>query len=115
MAWQIVFVTGLLIGCDVTTGAFRPDDWFSPRRRGPFLLALGLVLAFMAYRLGFTLGVVPESLSDRFGAHDNRNEFRLVYLVNFAALGYAVAWILLAGDRAGSPAARKRTRLNASH
>jgi|HigsolmetaAR203D_1030402.scaffolds.fasta_scaffold00101_47 hypothetical protein len=102
MAWQILFVGGLVIGCGITAGTLDLDAWFSPRRRALFAVAVGLVLLFLVYRLGFTLGYLPEDVGNRFLAHDNRNEFSLVYLVNFIALGYAMTWILRCGGESDS-------------
>lgn len=102
LAWQILFVGGLLIGCWLRDGRFEPADWFGPARRGLFTVALGFVLVFMAYRLSNTFGVVPEVLAERFAALDSRLEFSLVYLVNFLALGYVVTWLLIGGPASGS-------------
>ncbi|HET8728711.1 MAG TPA: OpgC domain-containing protein [Alphaproteobacteria bacterium] len=98
-AWQLVFVSGLLLGCAVTSGTFRTEEWFSLDRPAPFLVALGFVVVFFAYRIGFTLDLVPDALARRFRAFDNRDEFSFIYLLNFVALGYVVTWILLCAGK----------------
>ncbi len=69
-------------------------------------VSIALVLLFMAFRLGFTNGLVPDSMALRFDLYNNRGEFALVYLLNFAGLAYLIAWLLVAGREAESPVAR---------
>jgi hypothetical protein len=97
LAWQVVFMSGLVIGALAATGQIEWKRLFDPERPGPALVALGIVVAFMAFRVGFTWHVVPEMLAERFARLDIRGEFSLVYLANFAAMGYLVAWLMIAG------------------
>ncbi|WP_407697004.1 OpgC family protein [Skermanella mucosa] len=106
LGWQIVFVTGLLLGAADARGKLDWDRWFSPRRTDLLKVSIVLVLLFMAFRLGFTNGLVPDSMALRFDLYNNRGEFALVYLLNFAGLAYLVAWLLVAGREAASPVAR---------
>jgi hypothetical protein len=98
-AWQIVFVAGLLIGA---TTATRWVDWhgsFRPNRTVLVKACLATLAFFLVWKVGFTFGIWHEITADRFRTHDNRQEFSLVFLLNFAALAYAVAWLLIAGPR----------------
>jgi hypothetical protein len=106
LAWQILFVGGLLIGCGLRTGTLDVEAWFGPQRSGFALLALGFVLFFLTYRLSITFEVMPLELLDRFEQFSNRQEFPLAYLLNFVALGYLVTWLMVSGARASSAIVR---------
>lgn len=103
LAWQIVFMAGLVLG---SLTAARQVDWskvFTPESTALVWAALVLVFFFMAIRLGFTFDVMPEEMGERFRDLDDRVQFSFVYLVNFMATGYLVAWTVMAG-----PSARNR-------
>ena len=105
-AWQIVFMAGLVLGSLTAT---QQIDWkkvFTPRSTALVSAALALFLAFMAIRLSFTFGVIPEEMGKRFRALDNRVQFSFIYLVNFLATGYLVAWLVIAGPEASSRVVR---------
>ncbi|HYE51719.1 MAG TPA: OpgC domain-containing protein [Azospirillaceae bacterium] len=106
-AWQVLFVSGLLAGADAARGAPALGRWLEPGRTGPLRLALAVLLVFLLYRIGFALGWLEGPAAERFGAAANRTEFGPVFLLNFAALAYAVAWLVVAGPRSGSAAARR--------
>ncbi|WP_294928808.1 OpgC domain-containing protein [uncultured Paracoccus sp.] len=100
LAWQVVFMSGLVLGA--LTAAER-IDWgkvFDPRSTALAWAAFTLVLFFMAIRLGFTFGLMPEEMGQKFRSLDSRVEFSFVYLANFMATGYLVAWMVMAGSRA---------------
>ena len=105
-AWQVLFVGGIVLGALTAT---RQIDWkaaFSPERTELAWASVALLLFFMGWRLGFVFGLVPEELGARFSALDRRGEFSLVYLLNFAAAAYAVAWLIIAGPRSSNEAVR---------
>lgn len=106
LAWQVVFVSGLLLGAAKSAGTLDLDRWFSPRDTFLPLCALGLVLFFMAWQLGFSFGLVPDVMAERFWPYANRSDFGLVYLVNFTALAYLMTWLLRCGPEAGDAAIR---------
>ncbi|BBE71663.1 OpgC family protein [Oharaeibacter diazotrophicus] len=113
LAWQIVFVSGLVAGALTASGGIDWNRVFDPARPGPALAALAVVVLFAAYRLGFTWGLVPDVLAERFARLDMRGEFSAVYLLNFAALGYLVTWTIVAGgrrERGVAPAAGRTLR-----
>ncbi|WP_185984603.1 OpgC family protein [Aureimonas mangrovi] len=107
LAWQAIFMSGLVIGALTATKEIDWDEAMSPKRPEFAVAALAIVLFFMAWRVAFTWGLVPEIMAQRFGTLDIRGEFSLVYLLNFAALGYLVAWTLIAGPRSESAVVRK--------
>ena len=98
-AWQVVFMTGLVLGALTSTRQIEWKEVFHPERRTVLVAAVAFFLFFMALRISWTFGVVPEVTWDRFVAVTNRGEFSFVYLLNFAATGYIVAWLMIAGPR----------------
>lgn len=105
LAWQILYVTGLLAGCAVRMRRFDKDFWFPVERPPALVPALAVVAGCAVWRLSFAADLVPPAVAERFLRFEDRTEFSLLYLVNFAALAYAVAWLLIAGPRSSSPAA----------
>ena len=77
MAWQIVFVTGLLLGAADTRGKMDWNGWFSPERTDLLKASIVIVVLFLFYKLGFTYGVMPDSLALRFDGFNNRTELSL--------------------------------------
>jgi hypothetical protein len=106
LAWQIIFVAGLIMGAMAVAGRVEWGSSFRPDRTLLLKACLAALAFFLVWRAGFTFGVWHEITADRFRAHDNRQEFSLVFLLNFAALAYAVAWLLIAGPRSAHPLAR---------
>lgn len=107
LGWQLVFVSGLVLGGAAQGKTIDLDRWFPTRR--PLLLQASLALGalFLAFRVAFTLGWASNGpLASRFLQHLNRGEFSLVYLLNFAADAYVVTWLLVAGRRAAWPVTR---------
>jgi hypothetical protein len=98
-AWQVVFMAGLVMGALTSTRRIAWGEVFHPERRTLLTAALAFFLFFMTYRLGWTFGFLPGASWDRFVTITNRGEFSLVYLLNFAATGYVLAWLLIAGPR----------------
>ncbi|WP_181704010.1 OpgC family protein [Chthonobacter albigriseus] len=106
-AWQVVFMSGLVLGA--LTSA-RRIDWakiMDPNRTTLAWTALILTLFFLALRLSRTFEVFPEAMGQRFPALDNRGEFSILYALNFAAVAYLLAWTMMAGIRSESPALRR--------
>ena len=106
LAWQVVFFTGMPIGVAWSQGRLDLARTFDPKRTALPLAALGVVLFFMAWRLGFTFGLVPDAVTAVFRLFENRPNFSIVFLANFVALGYLVVWLLIAGPRASSVVVR---------
>ncbi len=103
LAWQLVFVAGLLVGATSVAGRIDWQGLFRPDRTLLVGTCLAVLAFFLVWRVGFTFGAWHDLTADRFRVHDNRQEFSLVFLLNFAALAYAVAWALIAGPRSAHP------------
>ncbi|GGD05652.1 OpgC family protein [Aureimonas glaciei] len=97
MAWQIVFVVGLVFGVLTATNridwsrVFRPDNTILP------VAALSVCLFFLPFRFATAHDYMPLDVLGTFQSYENRSEFGLVYLLNFAAAGSGIAWLLTAG------------------
>ncbi|MFO1067043.1 MAG: OpgC domain-containing protein [Geminicoccaceae bacterium] len=107
LAWQIVFVTGLVAGAMVRLGQLDPARLFRPERTELVVLSLVLLAAFAGWRLLFNAGLMPDELVERLKVLEHRREFGVVCLLNFAAFGWLVAWSLVAGPRSPHAAARQ--------
>jgi hypothetical protein len=99
-AWQIVFMSGMILGVMTSMRQIEWRNVFRPDRRAAVIAALAFSLFFLLFRMSWTFGVLPEVVWDRFVAITNRGEFSLIYLLNFMASGYLLAWLLIAGPHA---------------
>lgn len=108
LAWQVIFVVGLVLGVQVTRGRTETlARLFHPGDSGLLRVALVMLGIFLALRLGFSFGLLQDTaLGERFRTQLYRPDFTLVYFLNFAALAYVVAWLLLCGPRSDSKLAR---------
>ncbi|TWG96859.1 hypothetical protein L598_002400000300 [Mesorhizobium sp. J18] len=106
LAWQIVFMSGLVLGALTATGQIDWKKAMDPQRTVWAWTALAGVLIFMAIRLGFTFKIMPEDMAKQFAGLDDRVEFSFIYLANFAATGYLVAWTVMAGPRSENAVVR---------
>lgn len=109
-AWQVLFFTALPIGVLLGARQLDVDRIFDPRRRAPVLVAAAVCLFFLGWRLGFTFDLVPDALTERFRKFEDREEFSFVFLVNFAALGYLLTWVLVAGPAVAARPVRAVSR-----
>ncbi len=107
LGWQVVFMSGLVLGALTAQNRIPWTEVFRPDRTGLLKAFVALLLFFMAWRLGFTFGLVSEDAMKRFQRFEMRNEFSLVFLVNFVALAYTLAWLLIAGPRSESAMAQR--------
>lgn len=99
LAWQIVFMSGLVLGALTATNQIDWKQVMDPQRTVWAWAALAGVLIFMAMRLGFTFQIMPKDMAEQFVGLDDRVDFSFIYLANFAATGYLVAWTVMAGPR----------------
>jgi hypothetical protein len=106
MAWQIVFMGGMVLGTLFVQGKLDLDRLFNPRRRFPFTIAVAVLAFFLALKLSLTAQILPEDILQRLAPYDNRPEFGAIYLLNFAAMAYAVGWLIVAGKQTRSAALR---------
>ncbi len=107
LAWQIVFMGGMVLGTLTAQGAIDWGRVFSPRRSWLLKLALGLLAFFTALKLSLTFGLLPQAVLDRVFPYIDRPEFSAIYLLNFVALACAVAWLMLAGPSSDNVVARR--------
>ncbi len=107
LAWQVIFFVAMAIGALVARDRLDVDRIFDPGKTTLVKACAFSLLFFMAFRLGFTFGLVPEVVGERFRLFENRAEFSVIFFVNFAILGYVVAWMLIAGPRADGAFVRK--------
>ncbi len=98
LGWQIVFMSGLVLGALTSTGQIDWQKAFA-RKEAAVLAwaAFSVVLIFMGIRFGFTFKVMPDDMAEQIRSLDNRIRFSFIYLVNFMATGYLVAWMVMAG------------------
>ena len=106
LAWQLVFVAGLLAGAGIATGRLDTHRWLGPQRTDLAQVALAIVAFFAVWRIGFELGIMRDDMAEQFHRLHDRTLFSPVFLVNFAATGYLVAWLLNGGRQAADPAVR---------
>ncbi|MCE6959581.1 OpgC domain-containing protein [Cereibacter sphaeroides] len=101
--WQIVFVTGMVLGGLTVQKKIDWSQVFRPDRLVLPALALLVVAVFAPLRVTTAWGWMPGEVLRTFSPFDTRSNFSLVYLVNFTALALLVTWLILAG-----PACEKR-------
>ena len=104
--WQLIFFPAMALGALWADGRLVVGRILDPARRTPAIIAAIVVVFFALWRLAFTFDVLPEVMMLRFWIFENRTEFSLVFLVNFIALGYLLAWVLVAGKASASRAVR---------
>ena len=99
--WQIIFFAGLFLGHRVAIG--RLD--LSPLREAThfyaFLVALGAIVFFAIFDRVVFWSLISDEYSRSVLTANQRQNFSLVYFVNFAAVLYAVTWIVVAGPECG--------------
>jgi hypothetical protein len=102
LAWQLVFMGGMVLGTLTVQGQI---DWrrvFDPLRTWLLKICVAMLAFFLAMKLSLADEILPDEILARIGAYDNRSEFSLIYLLNFSALAYVVGWLIVAG-----PASRR--------
>lgn len=100
LAWQIVFFSGLILGA--VTMVWRLD-WATilrPERRELVVLALVVLAICAAWRLMFTVGLMPDEILERLKVLEHRREFGVLSVLNLAAFAWVFAWLLVAAPRA---------------
>ncbi len=107
LAWQLTFMTGVILGAMAERGALTRERLFPPG--GAFLaqVALGLLATFAAIRLSMTFGFLDDAGIGRIAAVERRLDFGLLPAVNFAALAYLVGWLLAAAPATSDARVRR--------
>jgi len=99
LGWQIVFFAGLIAG---TLTSMKKVEWtrvFDPRKDFIAKAALAVCVFFLPLRILTAHGMMPGIVLEKFGLMEVRADFGPVYLLNFAAVAYGLAWLLIAGPR----------------
>ncbi|NBB50691.1 hypothetical protein GVN24_20650 [Rhizobium sp. CRIBSB] len=107
LGWQIVFIAGIIGG---TLTSMKKIEWrkiFAPRRTTLAWTALAITVFFLPLRIATAHGLMPGFVLEKFGLMEVRADFGPVYLINFAAVAYGLAWLLIAGPHHESPVIRK--------
>lgn len=105
--WQIVFFAGLVAG---SLTAMKKIEWtrvFDPRKDFIAKAALAVCAFFLPLRIATAHGMMPGFVLEKFGLMEVRADFGPVYLLNFAAVAYGLAWLLIAGPRHENAVIRK--------
>ncbi|MCM2291248.1 OpgC domain-containing protein [Allorhizobium sp. BGMRC 0089] len=102
LGWQIVFFGGLIVGSLAATGTIEWKKVFTPENTLLPKVALAILLFFMPLRIMTAHGILPDYVLHKFTTMEVRSDLGPVYLINFAALGALVAWLLIAGPAYGS-------------
>ena len=103
LGWQIVFFSAMVIG--VLTAQDK-IDWgkvFAPEKTLLAKAALAVCVFFLPLRLITANDLVPPAVLEKFATMEIRADFGPVYLLNFAAVAYGIAWLIIAGPRHPSP------------
>jgi hypothetical protein len=99
LGWQVVFYSGLVLGALTSAGKIKwsnilsPDNTFIPK------VALLMVLFFLPLRLITAHELMPPHMIGKFASMEIRADFGPVYLLNFAAVGILIAWLIVAGPQ----------------
>jgi hypothetical protein len=99
LGWQLLYVSGLVIGAILAKEPKRLWSWFPAKGGAPLAAAAILLAYFLVMRLGQSLDLLPLDVVQPFQILDNRITLSVIYPINFAALAYAVTWVLLRGGR----------------
>ncbi|MBC7313510.1 MAG: OpgC domain-containing protein [Rhizobium sp.] len=107
LGWQIVFFAGLIAG---TLTSMKKVEWarvFDPRKDFIAKASLAVCVFFLPLRILTAHGMMPGIVLEKFGLMEVRADFGPVYLLNFAAVAYGLAWLLIAGPRHENATIRK--------
>lgn len=99
LGWQIVFFSAMVIG--VLTAQDK-IDWsrvFAPEKTLLVKAALAVCVFFLPLRIITANDLVPAAVLEKFATMEIRADFGPVYLLNFAAVAYGLAWLIIAGPR----------------
>ncbi|MCF4164146.1 OpgC domain-containing protein [Zavarzinia compransoris] len=97
LGWQLLFVTGAVTGAAFQSGRLDLQRIFGRERLGLALIALGFAAVFAGIRIAHGIGLEGD-LADRFYRLLRREDLSLVYVLNFAALGYGVGYLIANAD-----------------
>ncbi|MHA7968528.1 OpgC family protein [Rhizobium sp. CAU 1783] len=99
LGWQVVFYAGLIAG---TLTSMKKIEWtrvFDPQKDFLAKASLAVCIFFLPLRIMTAHQLMPGIVLEKFGLMEVRADFGPVYLLNFAAVAYGLAWLLIAGPR----------------
>jgi hypothetical protein len=99
LGWQIVFFSGLVLGALTSSNKINWGKILSPENTFIPKVALVLVLFFLPLRLITANELMPPHMIGKFASMEIRADFGPVYLLNFAAVGLLVTWLIVAGPK----------------
>ncbi len=100
LAWQVLFVTGLVLGGLAAAGRLDPAAILRPERRDLLNVALVVLAALAVWRIALSAGLLDAPTLAYVQAFERRGELGPVFPIAFAATLYAVSWLLVAGPAA---------------
>ena len=102
LGWQIVFMSGMVLGTLTQQGAIDWGRFLSPDRTTLPKVALSVLAFFLPIRIATAHGWVTWEQMTDFNTMSIRPSFGPVYLISFAAAAALLAWLVVAGPRAQS-------------
>src|SRR5690606_14460293 len=106
MGWQLVFVIGVVLGAHMRRGDLARTLRLHPRQTDILSAALVILALTAIWRLSLTFGWMSDDVVSRLFQFERRAELGLLTLIDFAALAYTTAWLLVAGQQAASAGVR---------
>ncbi len=107
MGWQILFVTGLVLGVLTAQGRIDWGRVFAPERTTLPLIAAMTLLFFLPVRIVSAQGLIDGSFLAPLWAMSIRQSFGPVYLVSFAAAATLLSWLMIGAPGHASAAIRR--------
>lgn len=97
LAWQIVFISGMVGGGLMAKGGIDWKRIFAPERTTLPIVCLIVVLFFLPVRFVTARGIIDYKYLGAFASMAVRRSFGPVYLLNLIGAGGLLAWLLIAG------------------
>lgn len=93
LAWQILFVGGLVLGGLFERGELPAEAMFARGNRMLLQLACVLFLLFAAIRIGVNFGLHETPFMERLRYFDDRANLGLIRVLSFASFAYLTVWM----------------------
>jgi hypothetical protein len=107
MAWQLLFVSGLVVGGLLARGELDAKRLLSPRCSLLLELVLGLLAVSLAFRMALHLGLEDTAWLADIRPFADRQDLGLLRVMSFAGLAFLTAWALAAAPRSTRPGVRR--------
>lgn len=107
LGWQLLFVGGVVLGGLGARGALTAGHLRTAVGRQLAWLSVAVLVYAFGWRMALDLGLVPDDTLGALSVQGRRQALGIVYVVNFAALGYLVAWLIAAAPSAASAPLRR--------